>query len=104
VRGGELRTRLESDGVSYGAADLPAALALLESNGEFGNYDTALPGLPYKILRPIPDTLAGSDSVTATPVTFSCAHPVAGVLTRARESRQVRARRFSAGGARAPGR
>jgi len=37
--------------VVYPPSDLPAALSLLENNGEYG-YDTgALPGVPYVLLR-----------------------------------------------------
>ena len=50
----DLRSRLDSDGVIYDPSELPAALSLLENNGD-GQYDAGqLPGLPYKVQRPDP--------------------------------------------------
>jgi hypothetical protein len=44
--------QLTRDGVTYDPADLFKALELLENNGDVG-YDTgALPGIPYRLLRP----------------------------------------------------
>jgi hypothetical protein len=52
--GNGLRSRLDSDGVIYDPSELPAALSLLENNGD-GQYDAGqLPGLPYKVQRPDP--------------------------------------------------
>jgi hypothetical protein len=54
--------------VIYDAADLLAALSLLENNGEQGTYDTgALPGLPYILRRPIPDAWPGPSWLQPTP-------------------------------------
>ncbi len=55
----ELRSRLSEDGVIYDSSELGVTLSLLENNGE-GGYDTgSLPGLPYVLLRPIPDAWPG---------------------------------------------
>lgn len=55
----ELRSRLAQDGMSYNPSDLPAALSLLEGNGEAGYDVGALPGLPYRVLPPVPDSWQG---------------------------------------------
>jgi hypothetical protein len=48
----ELRERLAHAGVKFDPEDLSAALEVLEQNG-VGALDTdALPGLPYRVLRP----------------------------------------------------
>jgi hypothetical protein len=51
----EIRSRLDADGVIYESTDLAAALALLENNGEAGYDIGSLPGLPYRVLRPLPE-------------------------------------------------
>jgi hypothetical protein len=64
---GELRERLDQDGVLYNSADLSPALSLLESNGEAG-YDTGtLPDLPYVVHRPIPDNWGGPSRLQPHP-------------------------------------
>jgi hypothetical protein len=55
----ELRSRLSEDGVIYDSSEQGVTLSLLENNGE-GGYDTgSLPGLPYVLLRPVPDAWPG---------------------------------------------
>jgi hypothetical protein len=51
---GELADRLAHAGVEFEPEDLPVALDVLEQSG-VGALDTgALPGLPYRVLRPCP--------------------------------------------------
>jgi hypothetical protein len=57
----ELRHRLAEDGVEISAKIFAVALKALEGNGDPGGFDTgALPGLPYRVVRPpseLPRTL-----------------------------------------------
>lgn len=51
---GSITGRLDQDGVVYDPSDVPAALSLLEENGEYGYDVGALPGLPFRVQRPDP--------------------------------------------------
>jgi hypothetical protein len=71
----ELRHRFAEDGAEIDKKYFNAALAVLEENGHAGGYDAGrLPGLPYRIVRPlarmserVDDSLDGPSPPTETP-------------------------------------